>query len=164
MAANDMEQRTEKQLVIFTLASEEFGVEINQVREIIKPRDMTRLPHTPPYIKGVINLRGEIIPVIDLRKRFSVDSGEMNRDTRIIIVEMDENRAGLLVDAVTEVLRLASTDIEATPRSIAGLQADFIQGVGKMEDRLLILLDVKKILSSEEEIQLQAQVEQLKEA
>lgn len=157
--ATGKKQTSEKQLVVFTLATEEFGIEINQVKEIIKPREITRLPHTPEFIRGVINLRGEIIPVLDLRKRFNVAAGEIDRDSRIIVVEIAGTMAGLLVDSVTEVLRIDSAQIEEAPRSIAGLKAEFLQGVGKIDERLLILLEVNKILSSQEEIQLQAQTE-----
>jgi len=157
--AAEKKQTSERQLVVFTLATEEFGIEINQVKEIIQPREITRLPHTPEFIRGVINLRGEIIPVLDLRTRFNVDAREIDRDSRIIVVEIAGTVAGLLVDSVTEVLRIDGSQIEDAPRSIAGLKAEFLQGVGKIDDRLLILLEVNKILSTQEEIQLQTQVE-----
>lgn len=145
----------ERQLVIFSLYKEEFGVEITKVREIIKPRNITRLPHVSEFIEGVTNLRGEVIPVICLRKRFGLDSQENTQDTRIIIVEVNDSRVGFIVDAVTEVLRIGESAIEPPPRTIAGLRADYLQGVGKVEDRLLILLDVDKILTSEEQIAFQ---------
>ncbi|NLJ74837.1 MAG: purine-binding chemotaxis protein CheW [Firmicutes bacterium] len=145
----------ERQLVVFRLHNEEFGVEITKVREIIKPRHITRLPHVNDYIEGVTNLRGEVIPVICLRKRFGISAQENTQDTRIIILEVNENRVGFIVDAVTETLRLPESSIEAPPSSIAGLKSDYLAGVGKLDDRLLILLEVDKILSTEEKIQLQ---------
>lgn len=145
----------EKQLVVFRLHNEEFGVEITDVREIVKPRHITRLPHVDDYIKGVTNLRGEVIPVICLRKRFGIASQEDTQDTRIIMLEVNNSMVGFIVDAVTETLRLPESAIEPPPSNIAGLRADYLAGVGKLENRLLILLEVDKILTSEESIQLQ---------
>lgn len=145
----------ERQLVVFRLHNEEFGVEITDVREIVKPRHITRLPHVDDYIEGVTNLRGEVIPVINLRKRFGIEAQEDTQDTRIIMLEVNEHMVGFIVDAVTETLRLPENAIEPPPTSIAGLRADYLAGVGKLENRLLILLEVDKILTSEEKIQLQ---------
>ena len=156
----------ERQLVIFSLYGEEFGLEITKVREIVKPREITRLPNVIDFVEGVTNLRGEVIPIIDLKKRFGVQATEMTDDSRIIIVDISSNRVGLVVDDVTEVLRIAENDIDPPPRTVAGLKAEYIQGIGKMGERLLILLDVDKILSSEEKIELKAEVlsEELTEA
>ena len=150
----------EKQLVVFRLHIEEFGVEITDVREIVKPRHITRLPHVADYIEGVPNLRGEVIPVICLRKRFGLEPQEETQDTRIIMLEINDGMVGFIVDAVTETLRLPEDAIEPPPSSIAGLRADYLAGVGKIDDRLLILLDVDKILSTDEKIQLQSLQEQ----
>lgn len=146
----------EKQLVVFRLHNEEFGVEITDVREIVKPRHITRLPHVADYIEGVTNLRGEVIPVICLRKRFGLEPKEETQDTRIIMLEINNSMVGFIVDAVTETLRLPEDAIEPPPSSIAGLRADYLAGVGKVDDRLLILLDVGQILSTDEKIQLQS--------
>lgn len=145
----------ERQLVVFRLHNEEFGVEITDVREIVKPRHITRLPHVDDYIEGVTNLRGEVIPVICLRKRFGIESQENTQDTRIIMLEVNDSMVGFVVDAVTETVRLPESAIEPPPSSIAGLRADYLAGVGKFDDRLLILLEVDKILTSAEKIQLQ---------
>lgn len=150
-----MQADTEKQLVVFTIAGEEFGFEITQVREIIKPREITRLPHTPDFVEGVTNLRGEVIPVVDLKKRFGIGSTEKNDDNRIIIAEVNDTRVGFIVDSVTETLRIPASAIEPPPRNVAGLKADYLIGIGKLENRLLIVLDAGRILSSEEQIQLQ---------
>ncbi len=144
----------ERQLVAFSLNGEEFGVEITQVKEIIKHRNVTRLPHVETYIEGVTNLRGEVIPIICLRKRFGIPAQEVTQDTRIIIAEVDQSRIGFIVDAVTEVMRIAETNIEPPPSTVAGLKAHYLKGVGKIDDRLLILLDVDRILTSEEKIRL----------
>ncbi len=145
----------ERQLVVFKLHNEEFGVEITDVREIVKVSHITRLPHVADYIEGVTNLRGEVIPVISLRKRFGLTPQEDTQDTRIIMLEVKDNMVGFIVDSVTETLRLSEDAIEPPPSNIAGLKADYLAGVGKLEDRLLILLEVDKILTSEEHIQLQ---------
>jgi purine-binding chemotaxis protein CheW len=147
----------EQQLVIFRLYGEEFGVEITKVREIVKPREITRLPNVVDFVEGVTNLRGEVIPIIDLKKRFGVEATDMTDDSRIIIVDISDNRVGLIVDDVTEVLRISAEDIDPPPRTIAGLKAEYIQGIGKVGERLLILLDVDKILTTEERIELQAE-------
>ncbi len=146
----------ERQIVVFRLHTEEFGVGITDVREIVKPRHITKLPHVDDYIEGVTNLRGEVIPVICLRKRFGIEAQEDTADTRIIILEVNDSMVGFIVDAVTETLRISENAIEPPPSSVAGLQADYLAGVGKFEDRLLILLEVDKILTSEEQIQLES--------
>ncbi len=147
----------ERQLVVFSLYREEFGVEITKVREIIKPRNITKLPHVSEYIEGVTNLRGEVIPVICLRTRFGLERQENTQDTRIIIVEVNQHRVGFIVDAVNEVLRMPSSAIEPPPRSISGLSSDYLQGVGKIEGRLLLLLEVDKVLTSEEHMDFEPQ-------
>lgn len=147
----------ELQLVIFRLYGEEFGVEITKVREIVKPREITKLPNVVDFVEGVTNLRGEVIPIIDLKKRFGIEATDMTDDSRIIIVDISDNRVGLVVDDVTEVLRIPEADIDPPPRTIAGLKAEYIQGIGKVGERLLILLDVDKILTTAEKIELQAE-------
>lgn len=146
----------ERQLVVFKLHNEEFGVEITDVREIVKLSHITRLPHVDDYIEGVTNLRGEVIPVISLRKRFGLTPQEETQHTRIIMLEVNNSMVGFIVDSVTETLRLPEDAIEPPPSNIAGLRAQYLAGVGKIDDRLLILLEVDKILSSDETIQLQS--------
>ncbi|NMB40927.1 MAG: purine-binding chemotaxis protein CheW [Firmicutes bacterium] len=145
----------ETQIVAFKLEEEEFAINIHHVREVLKMTQVTPLPQSAYFIEGVINLRGEVMPVIDLRKRFELDVGERGEDTRIIIVEIQENKVGLIVDSVTEVLRLSSTEIQPPPSKIAGTRTDFIKGVGKIDDRLLIILDMDKILTTEEVISME---------
>lgn len=146
----------EKQLVVFRLHNEEFGVEITDVREIVKVGHITRLPHVADYVEGVTNLRGEVIPVISLRKRFGLEAQENTQNTRIIIFEVKGGMVGFVVDSVTETLRLSEDAIDPPPSNVAGLKADYLAGVGKLQDRLIILLKVDKVLTSEENIQLQA--------
>jgi len=154
----------EKQLVVFNLYNEEFGLEITQVREIIKLPSITKLPHVSDYVEGVTNIRGEIIPIISLRKRFSILEEEATSETRVIIVDVNENRVGFIVDAVTEVMRLPASAIEPPPRNIAGLSAEYLKGVGKIDNRLIILLEVSKILTSTEQIELERLKDRSEEA
>ncbi|MDI9420566.1 MAG: purine-binding chemotaxis protein CheW [Firmicutes bacterium] len=144
----------EMQLVVFRLASEEFAFEITQVREIIKPPSITVLPNVSEFIEGVTNIRGEIIHIISLRKRFGVPETERTAETRVIIVEFDQTSVGFVVDAVTEVMRIPASAVKPPPRTIAGLHSEFLKGVAQVEDRLIILLEVGKILTSDEQIEL----------
>ncbi len=142
----------EVQIVAFKLEKEEFAINIHHVREVLKMTQVTPLPQSAHFIEGVINLRGEVIPVVDLRKRFELDSGERGEHTRIIIVEIQGNKVGLIVDSVTEVLRFPPAAIQPPPSRIAGTRTDYIEGVGKVDDRLLIILRLDKILTTEEKI------------
>lgn len=138
------------QLVGFNLGDEEFGVDILKVQEINRMVDITKVPQSPDFVEGVINLRGEIIPVIDLRKRFGLSKKDPDRHTRIIVAEVGENTIGFVVDAVSEVIRIKSSTVEPPPQIVKGQQADYIQGVGKLDDRLLMLLDIEKVLTRSE--------------
>lgn len=142
----------ELQLVAFCLQGEEFAVDIQKVREVLKISQITPLPQSLEFIEGVINLRGEVLPVVDLRKRFRLAvTGEKDK-ARIIIVEIQESLVGLIVDSVTEVLHLTAAAVEPPPRRLVGARTEFIQGVGKLGERLLIILDLEKILSSDEQV------------
>jgi purine-binding chemotaxis protein CheW len=139
------------QLVIFQLGVEEFGVEIMQVQEIIRMPDITRIPQSPEYVEGVINLRGKIIVVINLDTRFGLELKELDENSRIIIVEVGGSVVGMIVDSVSEVLRIPAANVEPAPEIIkAKIHADYLKGVGKLDDRLLILLDLEKVLTEEE--------------
>jgi purine-binding chemotaxis protein CheW len=144
----------ELQLVTFRLANEEYGLPITKVQEINRLLPITKLPQTPSFMEGIINLRGRIIPVIDLRKRFQLPITEHNDDTRIVVVEINGQTVGVTVDAVTEVVRLSTTDVEAPPVSIV-VDSRYIDGVGKIDDRLIILLDINQVLTAQEEIAVQ---------
>jgi len=136
----------EKQLVIFDLAAETYGVDIGSVREIIRVQEVTKVPRTPDFVEGVINLRGNVIPVIDLRKRFGFRQTEATKDTRIVVVDIGGNDIGVVVDAVTEVLRLAADAVEPPTGVITTADSDHLLGIAKLEDRLIILLDLQQAL------------------
>ncbi len=133
------------QYVAFKLDSNEYAVEILAVQEIIRWSNITRVPRAPEYIKGVINLRGAIIPIVDSHLRFELAGQEVTDDTRIIVFRYDDTVIGLTVDLVTEVLSLPQESIEKH-QSIHGTENQFISGIGKMEERLLIILDLAKVL------------------
>ena len=111
---------------------------------------ITKIPNAPNFIEGVINLRGKIIPIVDLRKRLGFKNQEYDKSTRIIVVELDGLVLGFIVDSVSEVLRIPENTIEPPPSMVAGIESEYIEGVGKLDDRLLILLELKKIFSSPE--------------
>jgi len=136
----------ELQLVSFNVGNEEFGVDILKVQEINRMVEITRVPQAPRYIEGVINLRGKVIPIVDLRKRFNLESKEHDKDTRIVVVDIGGNIMGMIVDSVSEVLRLQASTIEPPPEIVTGLTSECIKGVAKLEDRLLIFLDLSKVI------------------
>ncbi|MEG2172024.1 MAG: chemotaxis protein CheW [Desulfovibrionaceae bacterium] len=138
------------QLVTFSIGEEEFGVDILKVQEIIRTMEITKVPRAPEFVEGVINLRGKVIPIIDLRRRFGLDFKPHDKDTRIIVIEINNIVVGFVVDAVSEVLRIPTNTVEPPPPVVAGVDSDYISGVGKLQDRLLILLDLDKLLSSED--------------
>lgn len=138
------------QLVTFRLGNEEFSLDILKVQEIIRHMNLTRVPRTPDFVDGVINLRGKVIPVLDLRKRFGLPAGEKTDETRIIVVDVEGRTVGFKVDAVSEVLRLPADTVEPPPSIVAGAESEYIKGVGKLDGRLLILLDITKILTRSE--------------
>lgn len=138
------------QLVSFTLGKEEFGIDILKVQEINRTSSVTRVPNSPHFIEGVINLRGKVIPIVDLRKRFSMGSSQHDKNTRIIVVEILSKTVGFIVDSVREVLRIPQSVVDPPPPIVAGISSDYIEGVGKMDDRLLILLNLEKALSHSE--------------
>ncbi|WP_291321327.1 chemotaxis protein CheW [Desulfonatronospira sp.] len=138
------------QMVTFNIGGEEFGVEILTVQEIIRMMQITKVPKAPDFVEGVINLRGKVIPVIDLRKRFGLEPKGHDKNTRIVVVEINKMIVGFIVDSVSEVLRIPADTVEPPPPVVAGLDSEYISGVGKLEDRLLILLDLDRLLSREE--------------
>jgi purine-binding chemotaxis protein CheW len=145
---------SETQLVVFILDQEEFACKITDVREVLKMMKITPLPRCLDFVEGVINLRGEVIPVIDLRKRFGLAEAGRTESSRIIIAEVASSLVGLIVDSVSEVIRIPDKQIQETPDRVAGTRTHLILGVGKIEDRLLIILNLEKILTSEEQIAL----------
>ncbi len=138
------------QLVTFSIGEEEFGVDILKVQEIIRTMEITKVPRAQDFVEGVINLRGKVIPIIDLRRRFGFTSKEHDKHTRIIVIEINNMIVGFVVDSVSEVLRIPAATVEPPPPVVAGVESEYISGVGKLEDRLLILLDLDKLLSGED--------------
>ncbi len=134
----------------FQLKGEEYGLEILKVREIIGIMEITQVPDTPEYIKGVINLRGQVIPVIDLRRKFSLDAEDYSARTCIIVVDVGELMMGIVVDTVSEVVHIDEGDIEDTPDFGTRLNMDYILGMGKVNEKVKVLLDIAKVLTSDE--------------
>jgi purine-binding chemotaxis protein CheW len=142
------------QLVVFELANEHYGVDIAAVEGIIKMQNITRMPQSPDFVEGVTNLRGSVLPVIDLRKRFGLERQEATKDTRIVTVDMEGTKVGMVVDAVSEVLRVPEEAIEPPPPMVTSVDTSFIQGIAKMADRLVILLDLGRVLTMQERSEL----------
>jgi purine-binding chemotaxis protein CheW len=136
----------ELQVVGFRIGREMFGLPIAMVREIVRVPEITSVPNAPDYIEGVINLRGRIIPIVDLRKRFGQKSSEPNKKNRIIVVELGARAFGLIVNSASEVLRLSPSEIEEPRNVFQEGELDYVTGVGKLNGRLVILLDVNRIL------------------
>jgi purine-binding chemotaxis protein CheW len=136
-------------LATFFLSREEYGVDVRLVQEIIRVSEITPVPRAPASIKGVINLRGRVIPVIDLKKKLGLGEVEPGRRTRIVVVKLRERLVGLLVDAASQVLKVPVSSIDPAPEAVVEIEADYIRGVAKLPDRLIILMDLHKILSVE---------------
>ena len=136
------------QLVSFKIGEEEFGVDILKVQEINRMMAVTRVPDAPEYVEGVVNLRGKVIPVVDLRRKFGMERKEPDKHTRIIVMELDGKLAGFVVDAVSEVLRIPKSVTEPPPAITASVKADYITAIGKLNDKLLTLLDIEKVLAN----------------
>lgn len=146
---------TEGKFLTFVLGNEEYGIEILRVREIFGLMDITTVPQAPDYMKGVINLRGEVIPVIDLRLKFSMPEEEHTQETCVIVVEVraycnTPQRIGIIVDSVSEVLDIKRGEIENAPQFGKGIDTNFIMGMAKAKEKIIILLDIEVVLSSED--------------
>jgi purine-binding chemotaxis protein CheW len=145
----------EHQLVVFELANEQYGVDIAAVESIIKIQPITVVPHAPAFVEGVTNLRGSVLPVIDLRKRFGLPQEDSTKNSRIVVVAIQSTKVGMIVDAVSEVLRVPEGAIEPPPPMVTSVDTAFITGIAKINDRLVILLDLGKVLSLQEQAVLQ---------
>ncbi len=141
----------EQQLVVFDVAGESYGINIAAVESIIKMQNITKLPHAKEFIKGVTNLRGSVLPVIDLRTRFGLEPQQETKQTRIIIVTMNKLKVGAVVDGVSEVLSVPDDAIEAIPVTVSSVNSAFLKGIVRIENRLIILLDLGKVLDFEEQ-------------
>jgi len=150
MSETDNNSSTLIQLVTFIIEKEEFGIDILNVQEIIKPVDITRVPNSAPYVKGVINLRGRIVPVVDLRVRFHLPHRKTDKETRIVVVELEDKVVGFLMDAVRQVIRIEKEVIEPPPPQATSVDSLYLRGVAKLQDRLLTLLDLENLLNESE--------------
>jgi len=146
-AAETIDPDQQLQLVSFEVGNEEFAIEILAVQEIIRMMPITAVPHSPAAVRGVVNLRGQVTPVVDLRTRFDLEPREHGQDSRIVVVEVGGHVLGFIVDRVNEVLRVNSNIVEPTPALTAAVDSDYVRGVGKMDDRLLILLDLDRLFN-----------------
>ncbi|MFP4015924.1 MAG: chemotaxis protein CheW [Halanaerobiales bacterium] len=148
---NTGSKREEKQFIVFSLGEEKFGVDVKQIKQIIPMDESTHIPNAPSFVKGVINLRGEIIPIVDLKQKLTVVADTIvSKEGKIIIVELDSNSIGMQVDSVSEMMRIYEDEIADPPRIVKGINRNYLKGVAKLDDKLLILLDLDKILSEEE--------------
>jgi purine-binding chemotaxis protein CheW len=152
MVQNTSQEKSQEiQLIIFKIADEEFAVNIHQVREIVRMMPITTIPRSAEFIEGVVNLRGQVLIIMDLAKRLGLKALERGERTRIVVVEVEETSIGMIVDNVTEVLRLGVDKIVKTPDlTDVDITKKYITGIGKLKDRLLILIDLAAILSTEE--------------
>lgn len=138
------------QLVSFNIGEEEFGVDILKVKEINRMSQITKVPNAPTFVEGIINLRGKVIPIIDLRKKLGLVQKISDMHTRIMIIELDDQTIGFIVDNVNEVLRINKSITEEPPRMVSNIDSQYITSIGKLDDRMLILLDLAKILVGDE--------------
>lgn len=135
-----------RQMVTFIIGDEEFGVDIGFVWEINRLMQITPVPNAPPAVEGVVNLRGEVVPVVDMRRQFKLPPRENSRETRVVVIEMDDTIAGFIVDSVSEVINLPQSAIEPPPAMVGGVESEYITGVGKVGERLLIVLNLKNLV------------------
>ena len=142
------------QLVTFRLGNEDYAVNILKVQEINRMKEITRVPNTPTYVEGVINLRGKVIPVINLRSKFGLSDKDSDTQSRIMIMDIQGITMGLVVDAVSEVLRIPANIVEPTPPMASNINTEYIKGIAKLEDRLIILLDMDMLVGKTEETSL----------
>jgi purine-binding chemotaxis protein CheW len=139
-----------RQFISFSVGEEEYGLELLRVKEVIRIREITWLPKAPTFVKGIINLRGDVIPIIDLRAKFGLESRENSAATRVIVVEVDGRLMGMVVDSASQVVRIPADQIDPPPPVLGGFSKEFITGVGKLDDKLIILLNTDAILTIEE--------------
>ena len=152
----------EKQLVIFELGAENFGIDIAAVEGIVKLQEITKVPQAPSCMEGITNLRGSVLPVIDLQKRFGMESQARTNETRIMVANVDGVKIGMIVSAVSEVLTIEDKVIEPSPPMVSNVNSEFIIGIAKIDKRLVILLDLAKVLSGEEKKQVTKAIEDKK--
>ncbi|MFD0869169.1 Chemotaxis protein CheW [Chlamydia abortus] len=143
-------------VIVFTLGSEEYGVDVERVQTIERMLPITRVPKTPSFVRGVVNLRGVVTPVIDLRGRFGLEETEYTDQTRLIVVAINDIEVGLIVDSANDVLDVPADSVDDPPEVVGGIKAKYLHGIAKIgEDRLLVLLNLREVLNKEEIIQLE---------
>jgi len=142
------EQQGEFHLVTFNLG-EEYGVQIRQVQEIVRVEGITKVPNSPSYMEGVINLRGRVLPVLNLRKRLKLPLTDIGKEARVVVTEIGDKVIGLLVDSVSQVIKVPAGAVENAPEEVLEVDTDYITGVGKLKERLIILLDLERLLRRE---------------
>jgi len=147
---------TENQFVVFKLGDERYGVDILNVNTISEYLEITKVPDAPSYVKGIINLRGDIIPVVNLKNRFNIEETGVSDETRIIIYAIEGVLIGFLVDEASQVLRIDESDIEPTPAILKGQDREYISGVAKYENKIIILLDFARVLNASEREQIKS--------
>ncbi len=142
------------QQVVFKIDKEEYGLNIMKVNGIEKYQEVVKIPNAPAYVDGIINLRGEVLPVFSLRKKFHLEDKPINDETKIIVAFTNGMKVGFVVDAVAEIMNIDEADIEPTPKILTGVERKYIMSVAKVEHRMIILLDIELIVSDEEKISL----------
>lgn len=152
------------QLITFQVGGEEYGTEILRVKEIIRSSEITPLPKAPTFVKGILNLRGDVIPIVDLREKFGLQPEEDSESQRIIVVDITDRLVGMVVDAANQVVRVPTNQIDPPPPIVEGISSAYLKGVAKLEDRLIIILEIDRILSSQEKIDLEALTDSAKAA
>ena len=138
-----------RHLLTFSLGNEEYALDIEQIREIIKPREITDIPRVPPFVLGIVSLRGIIVPIYDLKQRLKLGRVEVAAESRIIVCQEEERIVGLLVDRITQVVRLQDRNLEPPPNVLSGIDRDFVSGVGRFQGRMMILLHLASVLNAE---------------
>ncbi|WDV47291.1 chemotaxis protein CheW [Clostridiaceae bacterium M8S5] len=145
---------SEKQFVVFKLGKEEYGIDIMNVKEIGPYQESIKIPNAPSFVEGIINYRGNVIPIICLKKRFGLDMTEVDKNTRIIVINLHEKQIGFLVDEASQTIRLSDDSIDAAPDIVSGIDRKYITGVGKLDNRLIILIDLERVLSEAEKVEI----------
>ncbi|HZG15623.1 MAG TPA: chemotaxis protein CheW [Candidatus Bathyarchaeia archaeon] len=135
------------QCILFKMGSEYYGLSIAIVKEIIKPLPITKVPKSPPFVEGVIDLRGRILPIVNIRSMFGLDPVPLTEDSRFVDLQLDGLNIGIVVEAVSEVVRIGAKQIEAAPPMIAGVEGKFLHGIARVEDKLVLLLDVEEVFA-----------------
>jgi purine-binding chemotaxis protein CheW len=148
-----------QQLIKFQVGDEVFGIGITQIHQILKPQEIFKVPNTPPFIEGLLNLRGKVLTVFNLRKRFNMPDKENDENTKIIIVKKDEYLLGFTVDSVTEIVRIPDEEFVETPPSLKTFDKRFLSGVAKLGDKLILMLDLDQVLTADETEQMKQIVE-----